>query len=143
MVEADDVIAATGFSAPLGDLPAAGLKTVADGRLPALTPFWEGIGVPGVFFAGNVTQAARGRAGRGVVNLSSMVCGFRYNARILARHLAERLDGQRDEGRLVAREALVPLLAHEIREAEQKIAEGVAGGKPGEVIAPLRLVRAG
>ena len=114
VLEADDVIAATGFSAPLGDLPRLGLTTVSDGRLPALTPFWEGIGLPGVFFAGNVTQAARGRAGHGVVNLSSMVCGFRYNARILARHVAERIDGQRDEGRLVAREAVVPLVAHEL-----------------------------
>ena len=43
--------------------------------------------------------------------------------------------------RLVA--ARVALLAHQIRETEQKIGKGVARGKPGKVIAPLRLVRAG
>jgi len=36
VLEADDVIAATGFEAPLRDLPALGLATVLDGRLPAL-----------------------------------------------------------------------------------------------------------
>ena len=114
VVEADDLIAATGFSAPLGDLPAAGLETVADGRLPVLTPLWEAIGLPGVFFAGNVTQAARGPVGRGTVNLSSMVCGYRYNARILARHLAERLSGRPAEGARLAPDAVVPFLANEL-----------------------------
>lgn len=113
-VEADDVIAATGFSAPLGDLPAAGLETLMDGRLPALTALWEAIGLPGAFFAGNVSQAARGPGGHRAVNLSSMVCGFRYNARILARHVAESLRGVRPERPLVAPAGVVPLLAHEL-----------------------------
>jgi hypothetical protein len=52
------VIAATGFAAPLGDLPRLGLATQADGRLPALTPFWERRPLPCVFFFGNITQAA-------------------------------------------------------------------------------------
>lgn len=114
LVEADDVIAATGFTTPLGDLPAAGLATVADGRLPALTPLWEGIGLPGAFFAGNVTNAARGPVRGGTVNLSSMVCGYRYNARILAGHLAERLRGERVQGRPVAADDVVPLLVYEL-----------------------------
>lgn len=113
-VEVDDVIAATGFSAPLGDLPALGLETVLDGRLPAVTALWEAIGVPGAFFAGNISQAARGPGGRGAVNLSSMVCGFRYNARILARHVAESLRGERAERPLVAPGEVVPLLAHDL-----------------------------
>jgi hypothetical protein len=114
VVEADDVIAATGFSTPLGDLPDAGLATVTDGRLPALTPLWEGIGLPGVFFAGNITSAARGPVRRGTVNLSSMVCGYRYNARILAVHLAERMRGRHLEGRPVSTDEVVPLLVHEL-----------------------------
>jgi Pyridine nucleotide-disulphide oxidoreductase len=113
-VEADDVIVATGFSTPLGDLPSAGLATVADGRLPALTPLWEGIGLPGAFFAGNATNAARGPVRRGTVNLSSMVCGYRYNARILAWHLAERLGGRRRQGPLVSPDGIVSLLVHEL-----------------------------
>ena len=93
VLEADDVIAATGFRAPLGDLPELGVATVLDGRLPALTPLWESVTVPGVYFAGNVTQAAQGLRKHGVASVSGMVCGFRYNARILARHLAETVCG--------------------------------------------------
>ena len=108
LVEVDDVIAATGFRAPVQDLPALGVATVLDGRLPALTPFWESVTVPGVYFAGNVTQAAQGLQKHGVASVSSMVCGFRYNARILARHVAEGVFGRRverppvDPGRVVA-----------------------------------------
>ena len=68
------VIAATGFRAPLGDLPQLGLETVVDGRLPALTPFWESVSLPGVYFAGNITQAAAGLRKHGVASLSGMVC---------------------------------------------------------------------
>jgi hypothetical protein len=92
--EVDDVIAATGFQAPLRDLPQLGLVTVADGRIPALTPFWESVSLPGVFFAGNASQGARGIGKRGAGASSTSVNGFRYNARVLARHLAERLDCQ-------------------------------------------------
>jgi thioredoxin reductase len=91
VLEADDVVAATGFQAPLRDLPTLGVATVLDGRLPALTPFWESVTSPGIFFAGNVSQAAGGLRKHGVASLSSMVCGFRYNARILAGHIAESL----------------------------------------------------
>ena len=38
--EVDDVIAATGFVAPLRDLPQLGVSTFGASRLPALTPFW-------------------------------------------------------------------------------------------------------
>ena len=86
--EVDDVIAATGFQAPLQDLPQLGLVTVADGRIPALTPFWESVSLPGVFFAGNASQGARGIGKHGAGASSSSVNGFRYNARVLARHLA-------------------------------------------------------
>jgi thioredoxin reductase len=94
VLPADFVIAATGFSAPLRDLPRLGLATHADGRLPALTPFWESVTLPRVFFAGNITQAAPGLRKHGVASLSSMVCGFRYNARILARRIAEHVFGE-------------------------------------------------
>ncbi len=93
LLDADDVIAATGFTSPLQDLPALGVATVRDGRLPALTPFWESMTVPGVFFAGNVSDAAPGLRKHGVASLSTMVGGFRYNARVLARHLGESLFG--------------------------------------------------
>jgi hypothetical protein len=106
-IETDDVIIATGFRTPLLDLPALGVETVADGRIPALTPFFESIGAPGIYFAGNASGGAAGllkveRAGQ-----STSVNGFRYNARLLAHRIAERHFGrQRDRpavepGRLV------------------------------------------
>jgi thioredoxin reductase len=89
LLDADVLVAATGFQAPLADLPRLGLATVGDGRLPALTPYWESVSLPGVYFAGNITQAAHGIRKHGVASLSSMVCGFRYNARVVARRIAE------------------------------------------------------
>jgi thioredoxin reductase len=91
--DVDDVIAATGFEAPLGDLPRLGLVTVNDGRIPALTPFWESVSLPGIYFAGNASQGAKGIGKRGAGASSTSVNGFRYNARILAEHLAGKLKG--------------------------------------------------
>lgn len=102
-LHADVVIAATGFAAPLRDLPRLGVATSVDGRFPALTPFWESATLPRVFFAGNITQAAPGLRKSGVASLSSMVCGFRYNARILARRIAEEVFGVKIERQPIAR----------------------------------------
>jgi thioredoxin reductase len=104
LFEPDDVIAATGFRAPLLDLPELGVVTVAQGRVPALTPFFESTSAPGIFFAGNATQGAAGLRREGVVSTSAAVQGFRYNARILAEHLAERLGRPRTRPRVDARE---------------------------------------
>src|SRR5207237_10038 len=86
---ADDVIAATGFTTPLRDLPAMGVATFGQSRLPAQTPFWESATVPGIFFAGTITQGSAGLKKHGVPSNSGAVQGYRYNARVLARHLAE------------------------------------------------------
>ena len=88
-LEADDVIAATGFTTPLRDLPAMGVATFGQSRLPAQTPFWESATVPGIFFAGTITQGSAGLKKHGVPSNSGAVQGYRYNARVLARHLAE------------------------------------------------------
>ncbi len=114
LLEADDVIAATGFQSPLQDLPELGVATVREGRLPALTPYWESITVPGLFFAGNVSDAAPGLRKHGVASLSTMVGGFRYNARVLARHLAETLFGAHAERPRVERDHVPSLLLDEI-----------------------------
>ena len=115
--EVDDVIAATGFQTPLQDLPQRGLVTVADGRIPALTPFWESVSLPGVFFAGNASQGARGIGKRGAGASSSSVNGFRYNARVLARHLAEGLNGHEPKREPVA--DVVPFLLRELTSAPE------------------------
>jgi thioredoxin reductase len=97
VLDVDDVIAATGFQTPLRDLPALGLVAVNDGRIPALTPFWESVSLPGVYFAGNASQGARGLAKRGAGASSTAVNGFRYNARVLAEHIAGILGGRTPE----------------------------------------------
>ena len=55
-LEADEVIAATGFTCPLRDLPALGVATFGQSKLPAQTEFWESATLPGIFFAGTITQ---------------------------------------------------------------------------------------
>ena len=117
--EADEVIVATGFRAPLGDLPQLGVATVADGRLPAQTAFWESVSLPGVYFAGNVTQASPGLRKQGLSSSSTSVNGFRYNARVLARHLAETHFGIALERPLLALDAVVPYLLSELARAPE------------------------
>jgi thioredoxin reductase len=112
-VAGDEVILATGFRAPLGDLRELGVVTVMNDRVPALTRFWESVSVPGIFFAGNITIASRGLAKDGVAANSSSVNGFRYNARVLARHIGERLGIEQPRPRLAAEE-VVPFLLDEL-----------------------------
>jgi len=88
VLDADRVIACTGFTAPLGDLPDLGVATFHRGRLPAQTPFWESTTVPGIYFAGAITQGSIGLKKYGTPSNSAAVHGFRYNARILAHHIA-------------------------------------------------------
>jgi thioredoxin reductase len=88
-LEGDDVMAATGFRTPLRDLPALGVATFFQGgRLPAQTPYWESPTMPGIYFAGSVTQGSVGLKKYGIPSNSAAVHGFRYNARILAGHIA-------------------------------------------------------
>ncbi|MGH2511817.1 MAG: NAD(P)-binding domain-containing protein, partial [Candidatus Limnocylindrales bacterium] len=86
--EVDEVIAATGFVAPLLDLPDLGVATFGHSRLPAQTPYWESATVPGIFFAGTIGQGAGGLKKHGIPSNSGAVQGARYNARVLARHVA-------------------------------------------------------
>ncbi|MHB8459629.1 MAG: NAD(P)-binding domain-containing protein [Candidatus Limnocylindrales bacterium] len=89
VVDTDEVIAATGFVTPLGDLPELGVATFGQSRLPAQTPYWESATVPGISFAGTISQGAGGLRKHGIPANSGAVHGHRYNARVLARHLAE------------------------------------------------------
>jgi thioredoxin reductase len=114
MLDADEVLAATGFCAPLLDLPRLGVATVNDGRLPAQTPYWESVSVPGIYFAGNVTQASPGLRKHGATSASGSVHGFRYNARILARHIAESRFGLHIARPSMSRDDVVPYLAREL-----------------------------
>ena len=92
-VDADEVIAATGFTAPLLDLPRLGCKVFGASQLPVQTPWWESATLPGVYFAGTIGQGARGLRKHGIPANSGAVHGARYNARVLARRLAEERFG--------------------------------------------------
>ncbi|MEO8272870.1 MAG: NAD(P)-binding domain-containing protein [Chloroflexota bacterium] len=89
-VEADEVIAATGFTCPLLDLPALGVATFGQSKLPAQTEFWESATVPGIFFAGTITQGSAGLKKHGIPPNSGALHGYRYNARVLVREIGKR-----------------------------------------------------
>ena len=113
-VPADDVIAATGFVTPLRDLPALGVATFGQSRLPAQTPFWESATLPGIFFAGTISQGAAGLKKHGIPSNSGAVQGYRYNARVLARHLAETKFGIPATRERIDAAALIPYLLEEV-----------------------------
>jgi thioredoxin reductase len=112
--EVDDVIAATGWVPPLRDLPALGIVTFGRNKLPALTPFWESVSMPGVHFAGTITQAAAGLKKNGIPSNSGGVNGHRYNARVLARHLARTRFGVDIPRPAIRAEELVAFLLGEL-----------------------------
>ena len=117
--EVDDVIAATGFVSPLRDLPGLGVATFGQSRIPTQTPFWESATVPGLYFAGTIMQGAQGLRKHGIPSNSGAVQGYRYNARVLARHLAETRFGRRlERSRLAADEVVGFLLAEASRAPE-------------------------
>jgi hypothetical protein len=119
MFDCDDVIAATGFRTPLLDLPKLGVATVADGRIPAQTAFWESVSVPGVYFAGNATQGSPGLRKQGLASSSTAVNGFRYNARVLIRHLTEKHFGVEPPRPIVPPDELVAFLQRELAHAPE------------------------
>jgi thioredoxin reductase len=96
-IEADEVIAATGFTCPLRDLASIGVATFGQSKLPAQTDFWESATVPGIYFAGTITSGAPGLKKHGIPSYSGAVQGHRYNARLLVTHLAEASFGARIE----------------------------------------------
>jgi thioredoxin reductase len=117
--DSDEIVVATGFRAPLRDLPSVGVATVNDGRLPAQSPYWESVSVPGIYFAGNVTSASPGHRKHGATSNSTSVNGFRYNARVLARHIAETHFGHRVERRRLERDEVLPFLLGELARAPE------------------------
>jgi thioredoxin reductase len=118
-LETDEVIAATGFRAPVLDLPSVGVAMVNDGRVPAQTQYWESISVPGIYFAGNVMQASPGLRKHGATSSSSSVNGFRYNARVLAQHIAEKHFALERERRPLEAEEVAPYLLGELARAPE------------------------
>src|SRR5207248_7586605 len=111
--EMDDVIAATGFTCPLRDLAQIGVATFGQSHLPAQTPFWGSATVPGIYFAGTIMQGSQGLRKHGIPSNSGAVQGYRYNARVLARHIAEEKFGKKRTRRSLRPDAVVPYLLAE------------------------------
>lgn len=114
LFEVDRVIAATGFGTPLRDLPNLGVSTFHQNRLPAQTPFWESPDVPGIFFAGSISQGSIGLKKYGRPGGSAAVHGFRYNAQVLAAHLARTRFGIDAPGPTLPADEVVPFLCGEM-----------------------------
>ncbi len=112
-VAADDVIEATGFMCPLRDLPSLGVATFGLSALPAQTTWWESATVPGIHFAGTITQAVTGLKKHGIPPNSGAVHGHRYNSRLLAQRLAETRFGMAVERPTIQPSAVADLLLDE------------------------------
>jgi thioredoxin reductase len=117
--DVDDVIAATGFVAPLLDLPDLGVATFGQSRLPAQTPFWESATVPGIFFAGTIGQGSGGLKKHGIPANSGAVQGSRYNARVLAAHIATTRFGVSRARPVIAPERVVEVLLEELTQGPE------------------------
>lgn len=113
-VTADDVVNATGFITPLNDLPALGVATFGQSRLPAQTDYWESASLSGIFFAGTITQGAPSLGKYGIPPNSGAVHGHRYNAVILARYLAESVFGKVIASPVVGADSIANLLLEEV-----------------------------
>ena len=100
--DVDEVIATTGFEAPLRDLAKLGVSLFGQASLPAQTNFWESSTVPGIYFAGSITAGSAGLNKYGRQSSSGVVHGFRHNARVLARHIAMTHFGYEPKRRLVS-----------------------------------------
>jgi thioredoxin reductase len=119
VLEVDEAIAATGFTTPMLDLPQLGAAVFSEGRLPALNPFWESVSMPALYFAGCATQAAAGLNKYGIPSNSAAVQGFRYNARVMAEHIAATHFGVRLPAREIPPDGVVRhLLAEATRGPE-------------------------
>jgi hypothetical protein len=111
--DVDDVIAATGFTCPLQDLPKLGVATFGQSKVPSQTPFWESATVRGIYFAGTIMQGSHGMRKHGIPSNSGAVQGYRYNARVLARHIAEERFAYKPPRRLLGQDEVVPFLLAE------------------------------
>ena len=118
-IDADEVIAATGFVCPLRDLPELGVSVFGRSQLPAMTNYWESATVPGIYFAGTIGQGVAGMKKYGQPANSGAVHGARYNARTMVYHVATTHFGVELPRPEVKPDALVDLLLTEATRAPE------------------------
>jgi hypothetical protein len=80
---------------------------------------FEAIGLPGAYMAGTVTQGAPGLKKHGLPSSSGAVHGHRYNAQILARHLAKTYFDIDPPRPALRRDAVLPYLLAEATRAPE------------------------
>jgi thioredoxin reductase len=119
VVESDEVIAATGWTCPLNDLPALGVNVFGRSQLPSLTNYWQSATVDGIYFAGTIGQASGGMKKYGLPANSGAVHGARYNARLMVAQLAETHFGVVRPRPPVAPSELIDLLLDEASTAPE------------------------
>jgi thioredoxin reductase len=93
VVVVDEVIAATGFTAPLLDLEGVGVRTFGRSGLPTMTNHYESTTAPGIFFAGTISQGVSGIKKFGIPANSGAVHGHRYNGRLMVDEIVARYFG--------------------------------------------------
>lgn len=139
VAEVDEVIAATGFTAPLRDLPQLGVGTFGRSGLPSMTNCYESATLAGVFFAGTITQGVSGLKKFGIPANSGAVQGFRYNARLTVDEIAARYFGLRRDRPQLDPESVVERLltsastAPELWHQKSYLAHAIARGEDGTV----------
>jgi thioredoxin reductase len=146
-LEADEVISATGFTCPLLDLGSIGVATFGQAKLPAQTNFWESATVPGIYFAGTISQGSSGLKKHGIPSNSGAVQGHRYNGWLLVSHLAEEHFGATIErpsmapgdlrDHLLAEATRAPELWHQKAYLASVVSLDPAAGPRNEGIVPL------
>jgi hypothetical protein len=118
-VDADEVIAATGWTCPLLDLPDLGVSVFGRSRLPSMTNHWQSATVPGIYFAGTIGQGSAGMKKYGLPANSGAVHGARYNARVMVEHLARTHFGVAPERPTISPDRLVDYLLEEATRAPE------------------------
>jgi thioredoxin reductase len=112
-VDADEVMAATGWTCPLLDLTDLGVSVFGRSKLPSMTNYWESATLPGIYFAGTIGQGSAGMKKYGLPANSGAVQGSRYNAKVMVEHLVSTKFGVQLEQPPVAPDRLIDYLLEE------------------------------
>jgi hypothetical protein len=98
----DRVIACTGFGMDASIFAAdCRPELTINGRFPALTAEWESVNVPGLYFAGTLTQSRDFKK-----HTSAFIHGFRYGIRALVHMLDQKYHGIEWPHRTLPRDSL-------------------------------------
>ncbi|TCW41777.1 NAD(P)-binding domain-containing protein [Laceyella sacchari] len=107
----NEIIAATGFRANIDHLVKDLNLQIVNNKYPSISGVFESTEVPNLFFAGTQTHGLDYRK-----TFSGFIHGFRYNSKVLAHKLAERL-GYPTNHPTIPNEEIVSHILEELTEA--------------------------